>query len=114
MNPFAIAGIVVGGLLALCGAISTIGSAISHIAKAIKAAKAPNAEQDRRIKQVEDDLEKVHGFLDSDKKRLKVLEDGNRVTQKALLALLGHGLDGNNEKQMRDAKEELETHLINR
>ena len=114
MEPLAIAGLVVGGFLAVCGAISTIGGAASNIVKVVKAAKAPNAEQDRRLKKVEDDLEKVHGFLDSDKKRLKALEDGNRVTQKALLALLGHGLDGNNEKQMRDAKEELETHLINR
>ena len=114
MEPLAIAGLVVGGFLALCGAVSTIGGAVSNIVKVVKAAKAPNEEQDRRLKKVEDDLEKVHGFLDSDKKRLKALEDGNRVTQKALLALLGHGLDGNNEKQMRDAKEELETHLINR
>ena len=114
MEPWAIVGLVIGGFLALCGAISTIGGAASHIVKAVKAAKAPNAEQDRRLKEVEDDLEKVHGFLDKDKQRLDALENGNRVTQRALLALLGHGLDGNNEKQMRAAKEELETHLINR
>lgn len=114
MEPWAIVGLVIGGFLALCGAISTIGGAASHIVKAVKAAKAPNVEQDRRLKEVEDDLEKVHGFLDKDKQRLDALENGNRVTQRALLALLGHGLDGNNEKQMRAAKEELETHLINR
>lgn len=114
MEPLAIAGLVVGGFLAVCGAISTIGGAASHIVKAIKAAKAPNVEQDRRLKRVEDDLVEVHRFLDNDKKRLDVLEDGNRITQRALLALLGHGLDGNNQKQMQEAKADLERHLINR
>lgn len=114
MEPMAIAGIIIVGFLGLCGAVSTIGGAASYITKAWKSAKAPNAEQDRRLKNVEEDLKKVHGFLDTDKKRLDVLEDGNRVTQRALLALLGHGLDGNNQKQMRDAKEDLENHLINR
>ena len=107
-------GIIVGGILALCGAVSAIGGAVSYIAKAVKAARSPNAAQDKRIEKIEQDLAKVHGFLDTDKKRLDKLEDGNRVTQRALLALLGHGIDGNNQKQMLAAKEDLESHLINR
>ena len=114
MGPLEIAGIVVGGLLALAGAITTLGSAAEKIAKVIRAAKAPNDEQDRRITAAEKDISDIKGFLAKDKKRLDTLEEGNRVTQRALLALLGHGLDGNNQKQMAEAKAELESHLINR
>lgn len=114
MGPLEIAGIVVGGLLALAGAITTLGSAAEKIAKVIRAAKAPNDEQDRRITAAEKDINDIKGFLAKDKKRLDTLEEGNRVTQRALLALLGHGLDGNNQKQMAEAKAELESHLINR
>lgn len=114
MGALEIAGIVVGGLLALAGAITTLGSAAEKIAKVIRAAKAPNDEQDRRITAAEKDISDIKGFLAKDKKRLDTLEEGNRVTQRALLALLGHGLDGNNQKQMAEAKAELESHLINR
>ena len=114
MGPLEIAGIVVGGLLALAGAITTLGSAAEKIAKVIRAAKAPNDEQDRRITAAEKDINDIKGFLANDKKRLDTLEEGNRVTQRARLALLGHGLDGNNQKQMAEAKAELESHLINR
>lgn len=114
MGPLEIAGIVVGGILAFAGAVSTIGSAAEKIAKVIRAAKAPNDEQDRRITAAEKEITDIKGFLANDKKRLDTLEDGNRVTQRAILALLGHGLDGNNQKQMQEAKENLEKYLINR
>jgi hypothetical protein len=114
MEAWEIAGLVVGGVLAIAGAISTLGGAAEKIAKVIRAAKAPNDEQDRRITEAEKDIAEIKGFLKIDKKRLDALEEGNRVTQRALLALLGHGLDGNNQKQMEEARAELENHLINR
>ena len=45
---------------------------------------------------------------------LTAIDDSNRVTQLALLALLDHGIDGNNLEQMQHAKEVLQQHLINR
>lgn len=106
--------IVIGGILALCGAISTIGGAVEKVAKVVKVAKAPNDEKDRRLEAVEKDIEDIKGFLDNDKKSIESLREGNRVTQQALLALLAHGIDGNNQKQMIEAKKELESYLINR
>jgi hypothetical protein len=114
MGTLEIAGIVVGAILAIAGAVNTFGSAAEKVAKVVRAAKAPNDEQDRRITAAEKDITDIKGFLDKDKKRLDTLEDGNRVTQRAILALLGHGLDGNNQKEMKDAKAALENHLINR
>lgn len=50
----------------------------------------------------------------SDKNRLDEIENGNRVTQMAILALLDHGIDGNNLEQMKQAKEDLQRHLVER
>ena len=114
LQPGEIIAFVVGGVLALAGAITTLVSAGEKIAKVIRSAKAPNDEKDRRIAAAEKDIVDIKGFLAKDNKRLDTLEDGNRVTQRAILALLGHGLDGNNQKQMKEAKDNLEQYLINR
>lgn len=114
MNPYAIAGIVVGGILALCGAITTIGGAVEKLAKVVKAARAPNVEQNVRLEDLDSRLTDVERKLENDKTHLDNIDAGNRVTQLALLALLDHGIDGNNIDQMQHAKEELQNHLINR
>lgn len=114
MDAWQTIAVVIGCVLALCGTISTIGGAVEKVAKVVKAAKAPNDEQDRRLGIVEKEIVDIKSFLANDKKRIDSLEEGNRVTQRALIALLGHGLDGNNQKQMEDAKKALESYLINR
>lgn len=101
-------------VLAAASAIVLLSNAAEKIAKVVKAAKAPNEEQDRRLTAAEKDIADIKGFLANDKKRLDSLEEGNRVTQRALIALLGHGLDGNNQKEMATAKADLESYLINR
>lgn len=73
-------------------------------------AAAKFARLEQRVKH----LEEINGYLETDKKRLDGIEDGNRATQRALLALLDHGIDGNNIAQMQKAKEELQEHLISR
>ena len=101
-------------ILAAASAVVLLSNAAEKIGKAVQTAKAPNAKQDERLDKVEKHLEEVDTFLATDKKRLDSLEEGNRATQRALLALLDHGIDGNNIKQMQDAKEALQSHLINR
>lgn len=101
-------------LLAVASAIVLLSNAAEKIAKAWRAAKAPNARQDERIAALESWRESVDRKLDADKKHLDSIDSGNRVTQLALLALLDHGIDGNNIDQMQHAKEELQQHLINR
>jgi hypothetical protein len=101
-------------ILAGASAIVLLANAAEKIGKAVQMAKAPNVKQDERLEKVEKHLEEVDHFLEKDKKRLDSLEEGNRATQRALIALLDHGIDGNNIKQMQDAKTELMTNLINR
>ena len=114
METWQAAVMVIGGVLAFCGAISTVGGAVEKVSKVGRAAKAPKNEQDRRLSAAEKEIADIKGFLANDKKRLDALEEGNRVTQRALIALLGHGLDGNNQKEMAAAKADLESYLINR
>lgn len=103
---------IVASALAVAGGISTLAGAGNWIIKIINAIKAPNAEQDKRLSDLEKHMEEVDGYLANDKKRLDSIDGDTRVTQRALLALLAHGIDGNHQKQMEEAKEELELHLI--
>ena len=99
-------------LLAAAGAVSALGGAANWLVKLVQAMKAPNAEQDRRLSNLEKHMEQVDDFLSRDKVHLETIDESTRVTQRALLALLAHGIDGNHQKQMEDAKKELELHLI--
>ena len=102
------------GVLAVASAIVLLANAAEKIAKAVKAAKAPNARQDEILADLLEWKKKVDQALAKDLDRFNALDNGERVTQRALLALLDHGIDGNNIEQMRHAKEELQNHLINR
>lgn len=101
-------------LLAAASAIVLLANAAEKISKAVQAAKAPNEEQNDRL----DELEKWKAEMEvkqvADHERFISIDSSNRITQRALLALLDHGIDGNNIEQMQHAKEELQTHLINR
>ena len=101
-------------LLAGASSIVLLSNAAEKIVKAVKAAKAPNVQQNERLDALEEWRDEVDRKLTADNNRLRDIDDGNRVTQRALLALLDHGIDGNNIKQMQHAKEELQNHLINR
>lgn len=103
---------IMGVILAIAGGFSTLAAAANWLVKLIQAVKAPNAEQDVRLGKLEKHMEEVDQFLAMDKKRLDGIDESTRVTQRALLALLAHGIDGNHQKQMEEAKDELEYHLI--
>lgn len=105
--------IIIGGILALAGAISTVGTAIEKIAKVVRAAKAPEKQQNAEIDEIKDRLDKVERKLENDKKQIADAKECNHVLTKGMLALLEHGINGNNIDQMRDAKNGVEAYLIN-
>lgn len=93
--------------LAMCGAIITIGGAWAIVKNIRDKAKEPDAERDETLRR--------HGeMLDNDNKRLKELEEGNKVIMQSMLALMSHELDGNHTEQLRKAKNDLEEYLISR
>ena len=105
---------VLAAVLAVAGFINTVGSAGNWLVKLVQVFKAPNAEQDRQLAELQEWRKGVDQKLDNDNKRLLKKEDSDRITQRAILALLAHGIDGNHQKQMEEAKEELQNHLINK
>jgi hypothetical protein len=105
-------------LLAAAAAFVLLSGAIEKIVNTVKTAKAPSRkqedEQNKRLDELEEWRSNVDAKLNRDNDRLGDIEAGNHATLRALLALLDHGIDGNNIKQMQHAKEELQEHLINR
>ena len=101
-------------VLAAASAFVLLSNAAEKIVKAVKAAKAPNVHQDERLDDLETWRKEVDAKLNRYNKRLDGIEEDNKVTQRALLALLDHGIDGNNIEQMQKAKEALRDYLISR
>lgn len=102
------------GVLALASAVLLLSNAAEKIGKAVQAARAPSVQQNERLDALENRMTAAEKKLDKDKEHFEAIDASNRVTQVALLALLDHGIDGNNIDQMQHAKDELQTHLINR
>ncbi len=105
---------IIGGVLAVAAAVNTIGSAVEKIVKAAKAANTPNEVQNDRLDELERWRKDVDQRLVNGNTHFDNIDAGNRVTQRALLALLSHGIDGNNIKDMEAAKKEIETYLISK
>ena len=102
------------GVLAIASALVLLSNAAEKVAAAVRAAKAPNDNQNARLDALEEWRKEMELEHQNDHIKFEALESGNRVTQRALLALLDHGIDGNNVDQMQQAKAELQSHLINR
>lgn len=100
--------------LAICGGIVAVSSAVGVIIALVKKVQSPNQVQNERLEKAEKALEEHQEILDIDKSRFENLEEGNRIILRALLALLAHGIDGNEIDGMRDVKTELTNYLIKR
>lgn len=100
-------------VLAAASAVVLLSNAIEKIIRAVKAANAPNVAQDEKIRKLDERLALVEKHLRNDDTRLKLMEQEHRAVLQSLLALLDHGLDGNNIDQMKAAKKELVHSLTN-
>lgn len=113
LTPGEIVLLVIGGVLALSAAVSTVGGAIEKIVKAVKAVRAPERQQNDEIDEIKTRLDKVERKLDHDKIQIDDAKECNHVLTKGMLALLEHGINGNNIDQMREARNGVEAYLIN-
>ena len=103
-----------GGVLAVAGGLTVLSKACDIIGNLISKFKKPNAEQDDRLDDHEKRIETLEKNDAEARQHLESLDKGTRVSQRAMLALLGHAIDGNNDTQMRDSRKELQDFLINR
>lgn len=106
-------GVIWGYILSAAGAIVLIANAIEKVIIGVKSVKAPEHKQNEEIQEIKKDVAEIKEKLEKDKARLDKSDDANRVTQEALLALLEHGINGNNIDQMCKAKNNLQKYLIN-
>jgi hypothetical protein len=113
LSPGEILTLAIGGILALAGAVSTIGGAVEKIAKAVKVARAPEQQQNAEIVEIKNRLDKIETKLENDKIQIADAKACNHVLTKGMLALLEHSINGNNIDQMRDARNGVEAYLIN-
>lgn len=115
MTDFAITftpGQLIGAVLALCGVIVTLSSAVTVIVSGIDRAKAPEKLQNDRLDLLEREVKRLDTMINKEDSYMRTLEEGNRITQKAILALLEHGIDGNNIEALRKAKDSMNEYLV--
>lgn len=96
----------------VAAALILLANAGEKIVLIVKAIKAPDVAQNDRLASLEIDMAFCKGCLDKDKKRLDALSEGDKVTKHAILALMGHGIDGNNVGELVKRKKEMEDYLI--
>lgn len=108
-------------LMACCSALITISAAVSIVISAIKKLKEPENVQNKKLEDISkkiDSIEarlKIHEeYFNNDNRRISAIEEGNRVTQKALLALMSHAINGNNVDELKKAENTLREYLINK
>ena len=94
--------------------IITVGAVVTLFLTVGKAAQKPNQTQDQRLDEHDKRLRDIEERLDIGNKHFEQVDKGERVTQKALLALMSHALDGNDVDKLKDAKDALETYLLDK
>lgn len=104
----------ISDVLWFCGAICTIAAAIAVFYRAAVKVQEPEHVQNQRLDALEKKVDKFSEYLDRDNRRLNSLDEGNRVTQQALLALMSHAINGNDIDKLSRAKDDLESYLINK
>lgn len=90
-------------ILWLCGLIS----ALWGVWKIVKELKKPN--ENLRLT-----VDKHEKLLNSDDKRLRSIEDSNKMILQSLLVIINHDITGNGVEKMKETREELQEFLINK
>ena len=90
-------------ILGFCALVT----ALWGIWKIIKELKKPNAN-------LKESVAKHDILLDQDNRRLKTIEDSNKMILQSLLVIINHDITGNGIEKMKEAREELQEFLINK
>lgn len=111
MTPGDLLVLAFGGLLAIATIVSTVGGAVEKVVKLRKAAKAPEVQQDAQIQDLKIRIERLERDMKKDEDQITDVRECNRVLTIGMLALLDHGINGNNIEQMQNAKAGVEAYL---
>lgn len=78
----------------------------------MKFAGSPNRSQNKRLDDLEAWKEQVDRRLTTGDDHFREIDNGNRITQKAILALMKHAINGNDVDELRKAERSLEEYLV--
>lgn len=101
-------------ILAVCGGITVILGAAGAVYRVVIKAKEPTTKLITRVDDCEKRIAEHDVYLKKDKDSIEAINEGHRVTQKALLAIIEQLLTGGSTDSLRDAKNELQAFLINK
>lgn len=90
-------------ILGFCALVT----ALWGIWKIVKELKKPN-------NNLKETVAKHDQLLIHDNKRLKDIEDSNKMILQSLLVIINHDITGNGIEKMKEAREELQEFLINK
>lgn len=90
-------------ILAFCAFVTTLWG----VWKIVKEIKKPNDD-------LKNTVARHDKLLDNDDKRLKEIENSNRMILQCLLVIINHDITGNGIEKMKTARDELQEYLINR
>lgn len=87
---------------------------ITLIYTLIRFAGKPQADIKEWRKGIEEWKKEVDKRLNSGNDHFTQIDDGNKVTQKAILALIDHAIDQNHTDKLIEAKDDLQNYLVNK
>lgn len=96
------------GVLIQCGTLITLVYALARFLG------RPNASQNQRLDALEIHVKEIDERLDKGDKHFVTVDDGSKVMQKALLALIDHAIDNNHVEKLVEAKDDLQAYLIDK
>ena len=90
-------------ILGLCAFVT----AVWGVYKIIKEVRKPSADLKKEV-------DEHARLLESDNKRLKEVEESNRLILQSLLVIVNHEISGNGIEGMKKTRDELQEYLVNR
>lgn len=94
--------------------IASFATVVTIIIAVGRFAQKPNKTQDERLDALERRMDEVKARLASDSVRVDDLENGMRVMQEGLLALMSHAINGNDTAKLEKARDNMEHYLTHR
>jgi hypothetical protein len=101
-------------IIYICGFIVAVDRVFDIYLKYKSRAESPTKSLQERIEKLEEDTEKIYGFLARDKTRLDASDKGMSMLQKSILALIDNAIDDSDKAPLLEAKRDLNNFLIER
>lgn len=112
MHPEAIE--IIENIVVVLQSVVLAGSVVAIISSLAKMAGKPNRTQDDRLDALEMWRGTVELRLEKGDKHFLAIDEGNMITQRSLLALMSHAINGNDINELKRAKRDLETYLTHK